>query len=118
MLIQAEAQVEQNKLTEAFAEKGGLNTVRARAKLAPLAVPASQEDARNLVRLERRLELANEGHRLFDLRRWNVLSILKESRPNIDPVKHLLYPIPDVQIQIVGKGADGKPIYTQNPGYN
>jgi len=30
-------------------------------------------DARNAVRRERRLELATEGHRLFDLRRWGIL---------------------------------------------
>jgi hypothetical protein len=34
---------------------------------------ASQAEARAAVRRERRLELATEGHRLFDLRRWGVL---------------------------------------------
>ena len=29
-------------------------------------------DARKAVRFERRLELAMEGHRSFDLRRWGV----------------------------------------------
>lgn len=33
----------------------------------------NQEDARQAVRRERRLELGTEGHRLFDLRRWGVL---------------------------------------------
>lgn len=34
---------------------------------------ASQAEARDAVRRERRLELATEGHRIFDLRRWGVL---------------------------------------------
>ncbi len=35
---------------------------------------ASQDDARKALRWERRLELAMEGHRFFDLRRWGLLS--------------------------------------------
>ena len=35
---------------------------------------ASQEDARKALRWERRVELAMEGHRFFDLRRWGLLS--------------------------------------------
>jgi starch-binding outer membrane protein, SusD/RagB family len=34
---------------------------------------ADQATAREAVRRERRLELATEGHRLFDLRRWGIL---------------------------------------------
>ena len=35
---------------------------------------ASQDDARKALRWERRVELAMEGHRFFDLRRWGLLS--------------------------------------------
>jgi hypothetical protein len=35
---------------------------------------ASQDDARKALRWERRVELAMEGHRFFDLRRWGMLS--------------------------------------------
>ncbi len=35
---------------------------------------ASKDDARKALRWERRLELAMEGHRFFDLRRWGLLS--------------------------------------------
>ena len=34
---------------------------------------ADQDTARKAVRFERRLELAMEGHRTFDLRRWGVV---------------------------------------------
>src|SRR5690606_18409645 len=33
---------------------------------------SSQEDLRTLVRRERKIELAMEGHRLIDIRRWNI----------------------------------------------
>jgi len=33
---------------------------------------STQEDARNAVRMEIRLEFATEGHRFFDLRRWEI----------------------------------------------
>ena len=35
---------------------------------------ASKDDARKALRWERRVELAMEGHRFFDLRRWGMLS--------------------------------------------
>ena len=56
-----------------------LAAIRARAGIglensdAYLSSIASQEDMRNLIRNERRLELCFEGHRLYDLRRWKVL---------------------------------------------
>ncbi|WP_276167324.1 RagB/SusD family nutrient uptake outer membrane protein [Zobellia alginiliquefaciens] len=55
-----------------------LAAIRARAGIglensdAYLSSIASQEDMRNLIRNERRLELCFEGHRLYDLRRWNI----------------------------------------------
>ncbi len=69
---------------------------------------ASQDEARKAVRFERRLELAMEGHRLFDLRRWDVLVptmtkyVESEARtiPNFGPKfkgaasKHNLFPVP------------------------
>ena len=68
----------------------------------------SQDQARKAVRMERRLELGMEGHRLFDLRRWNVLVetmteyVGNEARtiPNFGPKfagaanKHNLFPVP------------------------
>lgn len=45
-----------------------LNMVRSRVSLP--AVASTGKDLRDAIRLERRLELALEGKRLFDLRRW------------------------------------------------
>ena len=41
---------------------------------------SSQEDMRNLIRNERRLELCFEGHRLYDLRRWNLFDQTPDAR--------------------------------------
>ncbi|KAA5821866.1 RagB/SusD family nutrient uptake outer membrane protein [Algibacter amylolyticus] len=43
-----------------------------------LAGITSKEAMRTLIRNERRLELCFEGHRLFDLRRWNMLDDLTD----------------------------------------
>lgn len=49
--------------------------IRDRAGIAPdnyLASITSQEDMRDLIRNERRIELSFEGHRFWDLRRWGL----------------------------------------------
>jgi hypothetical protein len=88
----------------------------------------SKEYARSAVRYERRLELAMEGHRLFDLQRWGTfkdvlnsyVSVEKTRMPRINnavPVadRHFRYPIPSVQIDL--SKVDGTPQLTQNPGW-
>jgi hypothetical protein len=87
-----------------------------------------QAFARNAVRSERRLELAMEGQRFFDLRRWgNAESVLnayvtveRNRRPYLTAAsafasRHMLYPIPSLQIEL--SEVDGTPRLTQNPGW-
>jgi starch-binding outer membrane protein, SusD/RagB family len=75
--------------------------------------PWTQAFAREAVRHERRLELAMEGHRLFDLRRWGIaadhlnsyVAIEASRRPYLmaaSPVtaRHARYPIPSIQIEL------------------
>jgi starch-binding outer membrane protein, SusD/RagB family len=97
---------------------------------------ASQDAARTAVRYERKLELAMEGHRLFDLRRWGIAAeilndylnggptsgggIEETRRPHLAAAesfaaKHNLYPIPAIQIQLSQVG--GSPTLTQNTGW-
>jgi hypothetical protein len=91
--------------------------------------------AREAVRTERKLELAMEGHRFFDLKRWGVDVFTttlnayvngvgggaeKNRRSYLqsaDPVeaKHMLYPIPQVQVQL--STVDGEERVPQNPGW-
>jgi len=81
-------------------------------------------DARKAVRFERRLELAMEGHRSFDLRRWEVAEAvmakyISEEGETIIPFgkgqsfqnKHTLFPIPLSAID----GSGG--VIKQNPGF-
>lgn len=89
LLLKAEASVEKNDLTTALMlvnevrEKAKrsidltyvpseLDATKANYKVEPYASFASQEQARQAVRMERRLELALEGHRWFDLVRWGI----------------------------------------------
>jgi starch-binding outer membrane protein, SusD/RagB family len=47
-----------------------VNLVRARVEMPLLPTGMSQEDMRDAIKHERRIELCFEGHRMFDLRRW------------------------------------------------
>jgi hypothetical protein len=70
VLIYAEALIENNQVPEGIAQ---INRVRARASVnMPPVSAATQNEARKLLRHERRIELNMEGHRLFDLMRWTA----------------------------------------------
>jgi len=84
--------------------------------------------ARNAVRMERRLELAMEGHRFFDLRRWGIAGQVLNDYVNVEKTKrnyltgasqyedrHQWYPLPTIQIEL--STVDGQPMLTQNPGW-
>lgn len=101
--------------TEALAK---LELVRARARdgnnaiLLPVTT-TNQADLRNAIRQERRIELAMEHDRFFDLVRWGIVaSVLQASnRPNFDPARDVLLPIPQTQIDISAG------VLSQNPHY-
>jgi hypothetical protein len=128
LLIHAEAS---NKLGQDTKALTSLNLVRARAnRLSPGTVlPRTSTGAQLLsdIWLERRLELAMEGHRYYDLvRQKRLVDVMTAfntaQRTNTDPydggkVKgqvsstNNLFPIPTPQIQLSGGNV------TQNPGY-
>jgi hypothetical protein len=92
-----------------------------------------QATARTDVRYERRLELAMEGQRFFDLRRWGIADqvlnaylngmaggVEKTRRPQLASAetfiaRHFLFPIPDLQIQLSTVG--GTSTLKQNTGW-
>ncbi|TWI82507.1 putative outer membrane starch-binding protein [Chitinophaga japonensis] len=49
-----------------------VNAIRARAGMPPLPAGLSQPDMRQRIRNERRIELAFENHRFWDVRRWKI----------------------------------------------
>jgi hypothetical protein len=69
LLTYAEAKIELNEIDGTVTT--AINAVRARAGQ-PAAVAAAQAAMRQLVRRERGVEFGGEGHRLFDLRRWDI----------------------------------------------
>jgi hypothetical protein len=87
-----------------------------------------QATARTAVRLERKLELAMEGQRFFDLRRYggadtvvnNYLAVEKNRRAYLIAAapfatRHGLFPIPAIQIELSKVGTDSRLV--QNPGW-
>ena len=139
MLLAAEAAVETNNLPKAL---GYVNQIRNRAKnstpvldadgtpaanyvIEPYASFPSQDYARKAVRMEKRLETAMEGQRLFDLRRWgNAEKVMNDYFTNeartitnfgqkVSPYqsKHNVFPIPQQAIDLSGGALQ------QNTGY-
>nr|WP_315167368.1 RagB/SusD family nutrient uptake outer membrane protein [uncultured Flavobacterium sp.] len=103
-----------NELGQTSQAEVPLNKVRNRAGLSNIASGLSQEEFRNAVLKERRVELAFEGQRWFDLIRVNKgqygLDFLHSIGKNNATSKHLLFPIPQIE-------RDRNPKLTQNPGY-
>ena len=69
LLMYAEAQNELGQMNEMA--YNSLKAVRERAGM-PAIVETSQEKLRGLIRQERKVELAMEGLRFFDIRRWKI----------------------------------------------
>lgn len=111
LLMKAEAL---NELGQTAQAEAPLNRVRKRAGLADVATGLSQADFRKAVLHERRMEFAFEGQRWFDLIRVNKgqygLDFLHSIGKTNATQKHLLFPIPQIEI-------DKNPKLTQNPGY-
>ena len=81
-----------------------LDAVRARVGLA--SIPVSLD----AIKAERRLELAGEGHRFFDLVRWgDAVTVLKTKNPSFT-ANNEVFPIPFRELQ--------NTLLVQNPGYN
>lgn len=145
MLMRAEALIEKDKLGDALLI---INQIRERAKNSvnkhiayakdfceisqyPSSYFSSKDIARKCLQWERRLELAMENGRYFDLRRWGIASqtlnkfFETEVKDNYEgqtyaqylvdghytPGKNEYYPVPYNQLYYVPG------LYVQNPGY-
>ena len=83
--------------------EGFVNEIRIRAGVSAITVSTLQD-----IWTERRLELACEGHRFFDLVRSNQAAIHIDG---FQANKNELFPIPQIEIDLVGGN------WTQNTGY-
>jgi hypothetical protein len=115
VLMYAEAANETGNTTEALAK---LELVRARARngnnaILPKVTTTDQVQLRLAIQHERRVELAMEHDRFFDLVRWGISQTALNSagRPNFVASRDNLLPIPQAQIDL------SKGVLTQNPGY-
>lgn len=128
LLMYAEAKIELGQIDQSV--YGAINQVRDRAGLPPITGTHSQAQLREIVRHERRVELALEGLRLFDIRRWRIgeevmpgrsygidfvdengqiETVLGDNR-FFDPARDYLWPIPLKELDL-------NPALGQNPGY-
>ncbi|UII21990.1 RagB/SusD family nutrient uptake outer membrane protein [Fulvivirga ligni] len=114
VLMAAEAANELGQTVESL-EK--LEMVRARARgelnVLPEVTTTDQAELRDAIRHERRIELAMEHERFYDIVRWGIASDVLHAagKTNYTQGKHELLPIPQAQIDLSGN------VLTQNPGY-
>jgi hypothetical protein len=139
LLLAAEAEIEAGSLEKA---REYVNRVRTRAMNSKIKrgdgsmaanyvidiykTPWTDKDAaKAAVRFERKLELGMEGHRFYDLVRWNTVQAELDAYLDYDSKilvaafggakfteKHKVLPIPQDQIDLVGKET-----LIQNPGF-
>jgi starch-binding outer membrane protein, SusD/RagB family len=129
----AEAQNEANGPDASVYE--AINRVRERVDLPPVAEGLSQTQMRAVIHRERRVELASEDKRWYDIIRWktaeevlnghmHAVSIVRENGQWVHkyvraggglkifhPEKNYVYPIPQ-------SARDANPKLTQNPHYD
>ena len=125
MLMLAEAYNELGEEDKAITE---INKVRARSSMPglnsgnPALAVSGKDQIKQRIIHERAVELAGEGHRYFDLKRWGLL---KEYTAGVvekgitgDNLftrnfqdRHVIWPIPAQEIEV-------NPALTQNPGWD
>ena len=100
---------------------GYVNRVRSRAHLAdlPASAQASRETMLDAVLKERRLELAFEGFRFFDLARHDKIIEVHDSMNAKDSYWQQRKPLTETRIllPVPTTALDANPNMTQNPGY-
>ena len=96
-----------------------VNKVRTRAKLAAIAVPASQDAAIDAILKERRLELAFEGFRFFDLARHDRIYQVHDSMNAKDSYWQQRKPLTETRLflPVPTTALDANPNMSQNAGY-
>lgn len=120
LLMRAEAMVELNQLSGVYPL---IDQIRARVHMPSIenveGTGLSQDQLRTIVRHERRVELALEGLRFFDLKRWSMVQQsfqaasgdkVKGYSPNYQGPKSEIFPIPQSDL-------DANNNLVQNPAW-
>ncbi len=129
LLVYAEAKIEAGSIDQSVYD--AINQVRQRpdVNMPPISSGLSQDQLRLVLRRERRVELAFEGQRLLDIRRWKIAEQVMPGVPKglaykdnsgqdvtlswgeriFDPNKHYVWPIPQAEVDISN--------IAQNPGW-
>lgn len=134
LLTYAEASIELGGANLDQSVLDAINAIRGRADVGmPIVTTTVQVQLRDIIHRERLVELAIEGHRLYDIRRWKIgpsttgtikgMTYNSPKNPGtlvtaeltgyvkeFDPGKHYLWPIPFAQIQL-------NPNLVQNPNW-
>jgi hypothetical protein len=125
LLMYAEAQ------NEAVGPDGtvysAINSIRERVHMPDLPAGLSRDDMRTRIRHERRIELAMEGQRYFDLKRWQldrvILPTVRDpgTTPTNGPLRTFplrdtLWPVPQPELDIAKSYNNSG--FKQTPGYN
>jgi hypothetical protein len=79
--------------------------------LADRAASTDKATIKNWLISERRAELGFESHRMADLKRWGIAKEVMTANGKVFLDKHLLYPIPQSEVDASAG------LLTQNPGY-
>ena len=118
VLMYAEAANELGGSANITLAQTALNSVRARARngnsaLLPNVTTTVSSELREAIRRERRVELAMEYDRFFDLVRWGISqdAMTAAGKVNFNASRDNLLPIPQTQIDL------SKGVLTPNPGY-
>jgi hypothetical protein len=125
LLIYAEAQNE--AVGPDASVYDAIKQIRGRVNMPDLPAGISQDSMRTRIRHERRIELAMEGQRYFDLKRWKLDRVIL---PTIHdpgttatngplrtfPLRDTLWPVPQAEIDIARSFNNQG--FKQTPGYN
>jgi hypothetical protein len=118
LLTYAEAKIEMNDIDQSVLD--AINTIRARAygvessetDKYPTVTTTDQTTLRTIIRTERKIELAGEGFRLYDIRRWKVADKLLNGPLIGRPIRDFesITAIPEID-------ENGNPVYDTNQPY-
>ncbi|MCL3780713.1 RagB/SusD family nutrient uptake outer membrane protein [Prolixibacteraceae bacterium JC049] len=97
LLTYAEAKTELNQIDNSV--YAALNQIRQRVNMPDVKTGKSQDQLRQTIRLERRVELAFEGQRFWDIRRWRIAENVMNGK-------------------IYGLNVDNQPLYVATRTFN